>query len=243
MIRAYYSSLTKAAKGTIIVVLLGVTVSASLAVYSRHKLNQAHEREVIADKLREDGQKALAEAKTLRDKADGLAAQLARADAKLEKLQAAVDKIKVPDKPGPAPEQKQQLIADLQAMGLELVVKPSTTIAPSLVGITERDGKTIWGWGKENLRVPFLEQKIVKQEDLIKGLDKAKTLAESLAEARSKQADASLKAAESFQGEATNIRVALDDTKKALAAEKHKRRLYAIGAAAGGYFIGKQLAK
>jgi hypothetical protein len=128
-------------------------------------------------------------------------------------------------------------------MGLELVVKPSTTISPSLVGITDSDGKTIWGWGKENLRVPFLEQKIEAQGSLIAGLGKAKDLAEKLADSRTKQADAFEKSADLHQKEADNLRVVVDDTQKALKAEKKKRILYTIGAAAGGYFLHRELVK
>ena len=128
-------------------------------------------------------------------------------------------------------------------MGLELVIKPSTTITPSLVGITERDGKTIWGWGKENLRVPFLEQKIEAQGNLIAGLDKAKGLAEKLAETRGKEADSALQAADKFQKDADLQREIAADLKKAYSAEKKKRILYTAGAFVGGYFIHKELVK
>jgi hypothetical protein len=243
VIKEYISGLLKPYKYTIMLVLLGVIVTGSLTVYSRRKLQDATVHEQEANRQRAEAQVAWNEASKLKQYADTLKVQLDKADAKLIKLQAAVDKIQVPPKPGPAPEQKQQLIADLKGMGLELVVKPSTTISPSLVGITDSDGKTIWGWGKENLRVPFLEQKIEAQGSLIAGLGKAKDLAEKLADSRTKQADAFEKSADLHQKEADNLRVVVDDTQKALKAEKKKRILYTIGAAAGGYFLHRELVK
>lgn len=242
MIKEQITALLKPYKGIIIVLLLGVCVPAGLVLRSRYLLNQATQHEVEAERLRGEADGAFKEAIRLKEFADKLSVDLQKANAKLEKLQTAVDKIQVPPKPGPAPEQKQQLIADLQAMGLELVVKPSTTIAPSLVGITERDGKAIWGWGKENLRVPFLEQKVEAQGNLIAGLEKTKTLAEKLAEARTKEADLAFKSADLHKQEANNLRVVVDAGKKALANEKRKRILYGVGAVATGYVVGKKLA-
>lgn len=239
MIREQIPALLRPYKWTILVVFLGVSVAGALTLRSRYLLNQANQHELEANRQREEAQQAWKEAFRLKQYADTLKVQLDKADAKLAKLQTAVDKIQIPPKPGPAPEQKQQLITDLRGMGLELVVKPSTTIAPSLVGITESDGKTIWGWGKENLRVPFLEQKIEAQGNLITGLGKAKDLAENLADSRSKQADAFEKSADLHQKEADSLRVVVVDTKRALATEKKKRILYSVGAAALGYALAK----
>lgn len=239
MLKEYISGLLRPYKWTILVVLLGVSVAGALTLRSRYLLGQASQHELEASRQREEAQQAWEEAFRLKEYADTLKVQLDKADAKLAKLQTAVDKIQVPPKPGPAPEQKQQLISELKGMGLELVVKPSTTISPSLAGITEGDGKTIWGWGKENLRVPFLEQKIEAQGSLITGLGKAKDLAEKLADSRSKQADAFEKSANLHQKEADSLRVVVVDTKKALATEKKKRILYSVGAAALGYALAK----
>ncbi len=241
--KAFFTLLTGPLKALIFVSLLGVLVAASLTVYSRYRLNQADAKEQEANRYRVEGDAAWKESFRLKEYADGIARDLVKANAKLDKLQTVVDKIIVPPKPGAAPVEKKILIADLQAMGLILVVKPSTTIAPSLVGITEGDGKTIWGWGKENLRVPFLEQKIDAQTNLIVGLDKAKTLAEKLANARAEQAGSLQATAEIRLKEADSLRVVVTDVRKALVAERKKKVLYGIGALAGGYFLHKELAR
>ena len=243
MIREYFSSLTRPAKAVFLVSLLGVSVAAGLTLTARYYRNDAAKKDQIANQLRAEGAAARQDAAAKKALADDLQAKLDRSNAKVSKLQAEVDKIKVPPKPGPAPEQKQQLIADLRGMGLELVVKPSTTIAPSLVGITERDGKSIWGWGKENLRVPFLEQKIEALTAYSGQVVKAKDLAEKLADTRSKQADAAMQAADKFEKDADLQREIAADMKKAYSAEKKKRILYTAGAFVGGYFIHKELVK
>lgn len=243
MIREFFAPLTAPLKSVFLISLLGVSVTAGLAVYSRHQLKQASQKEQEADRLRLEAQAAWKEAFRLKDYADSLKVALDKADAKLTKLQAAVDKIQVPPAPGPAPEQKQQLISDLKSMGLELVVKPSTMIAPSLVGITEGDGKTVWTWGQNSLRIPFFEQKIKAQTELINGLNKSKDLAEQLADSRAKQADAFEQSADLHRREADNLRIVVTDTKKALSAEKKKRLLYSVGALASGYFVHKELVR
>lgn len=243
MIQEYYSSLTKATKSAFYLFILGVVVAGSLTLYSRHMLSQATEKEKKANELHGQYELLQKEAADLKKIGDGLAADLKKADVKVAKLQAIVDKIKVPEKPGPAPAEKKRLLDDLRGMGLELVVKPSTTIAPSLVGITGRDGQAIWGWGKENLRVPFLEQKIDALTNYSAGLEKAKGVAEKLADSRTKEADVALKSADKANQEAVMMREVAEDVKKALAAEKKRKYLYMVGAAAGGYFVGKQLTK
>lgn len=240
MDREYLSGLLKPYKWTILLVLLGVTVAGGLTLRSRYLLKQASIHEAEADRLRVEAQASWKEAYRLKEYADTLKVQLDKADTKLAKLQTAVDKIQIPPKPGPAPEQKQQLLADLKGMGLELVTRPSAMVAPSIAGITEADGKAIWGWGKENLRVPALEQKIEAQSNLITGLNKSKDLAEKLADSRTKQADAFQQSAELHQKEADSLRVVVSDTRKALATERKKRILYSVGAAALTYAVAKR---
>jgi len=243
MIKEYFQTLTKTAKWTIIIVSFGVAVNGALSLVSRYQLNNATEKEREAERLRVLGTEAWKEAFVLKEYADKVSVDLKKANAKIDRLQAAVDKIPVPPQPGPPPESKKQLVADLQSMGLQLVVKPSTMISPSLVGITEGDGKTIWGWGKQNLRVPFLEQKIVGYENLVGGLQKAKTIAETLAEARAKEADMALKAADTFKNEADLQKEVSASVKKALAYERKRKILYGIGGLAAGYYTHKLIAK
>jgi len=243
MIKEYFAALTKPTKGLIITSLIGVSVAAGLTLTARYYMHEAAKKDQIANQLRAEALTAKQDAAAKGALAADLQTKYDKANAKAAKLQAEVDKIKIPPKPGPAPEQKKQLISDLQGMGLELVVKPSTTISPSLVGIMDSDGKTIWSWGKENLRVPFLEQKIEAQTTLIVGLDKAKGIAEKVADMRTKQADAATLAADKFQKDADLQREIAADLKKAYSAEKKKRILYTAGAFVGGYFIHKELVK
>jgi hypothetical protein len=243
MINEYFAALTRPAKTVFLVSALGVSLAAGLTLTARYYMHEATKKEQIANQLRDQATAAKQDALAKAALAADLQTKLDKANGKVTKLQAELDKIKIPPQPGPAPEQKQQLIADLKGMGLELVVKPSTTIAPSLAGITESDGKTIWGWGKENLRVPFLEQKIEAQGNLISGLDKAKGLAEKLAETRGKEADSALQAADKFQKDADLQREIAADLKKAYSAEKKKRILYSVGAAIGGFYLHKELTK
>lgn len=235
MIKEYFAALTRPAKTVFLMSALGVSLAAGLTLTARYYMHEATKKEQLANQLRDQAAAAKQDALAKAALAADLQTKLDKANGKVSKLQAELDKIKVPPKPGPAPEDKKQLIADLQGLGLELVVKPSTMIAPALVGITERDGKTVWTWGKESLRVPFLEQKIDAQQNLVTGLTKAKDIAEKLADSRSKQADASDKAATAYQKEADNIRIALDDTKKAMKAERKKKLLYLAGGALAGY--------
>ena len=243
MIREYFAALTRPAKTVFLMSALGVALAAGLTLTARYYMHEATKKEQLANQLRDQAAAAKRDALAKAALAADLQTKLDKANGKVSKLQAELDKIKVPPHPGPAPEQKQQLISDLKGMGLELVIKPSTTIAPALAGITESDGKTIWGWGKENLRVPFLEQKIVAQQNLVVGLTKAKDLAETLADSRGKQADAAMKAADKFQKDADLQREIAVDLKKAYSAEKKKRLLYTAGAFVGGYYIHKELVK
>ena len=243
MIREYFAALTRPAKSVFLVSLLGVSVAAGLTLTARYYMHEAAKKDQIANQLRAEALTAMQDAAAKGALASDLQIKYDKANARAAKLQAEVDKIKVPPKPGPPPEQKQQLISDLRGMGLELVVKPSTTIAPSLVGITDGDGKTIWGWGKENLRVPFLEQKIDALTAYSSQVVKAKDLAEKVADARTKQADAATLAADKFQKDADLQREIAADVKKAYSAEKKKRLLYTAGAFVGGYFIHKELVK
>lgn len=243
MLNEYFASLTRPAKTVFLVSALGVSLAAGLTLTARYYMHEATKKEQLANQLRDQAAAAKQDALAKAALAADLQTKLDKANGKVSKLQAELDKIKVPPHPGPAPEQKQQLISDLKGMGLELVVKPSTTIAPSLVGITERDGKSIWGWGQENLRVPFLEQKIEALTDYSGQVVKAKDLAEKLADTRSKQADAAMQAADKFEKDADLQREIAADMKKAYSAEKKKRILYTAGAFVGGYFIHKELVK
>lgn len=243
MLRKLFSALPFGVKALLLVSILGVLMSAALAVTARYYKHEADANGQLAMQLRAEGTVAMDDARAKLAMAADLQAKFDRANSKVAKLQAELEKIKVPDKPGPAPEEKKRLVSDLQAMGLELVVKPSTTISPSLVGITLGDGKTIWGWGMENLRVPALEDKITALTLYSSQVIKARDLAEKVASARTQQADAAMLSADRFQGEADVQRDIANNLKKAYLVERKKRLLYTGGALLGGYLIHKELVK
>ena len=153
-------------------------------------------------------------------------------------MQAALDKIVVPNPPAEVPGSA-QAIKELGDMGLDLVVKPSVTVT-TVAGITSDGVVQVWYWGKQASRVPFLEAKVEKQGDLIKGLDKAKTLAESLAEAKTGEAGSWEEAAHQREKEALALRGSLTDTQKALKAERKMKVYYAVGAAALTYAVSRR---
>lgn len=235
-----WNLLTSAMKVVICVSIAGVIVSGSLALRSRYLLNQATEKEREADRLNKEGIALKAEAATIKAQADRIAGDLAKANAKVEKLQAIVDKIVVPPKPTSLPASTTQTLAELRQMGLDLPSKPSLALAPSVAGFTVDDAGKVWYWGKEALRVPPLELKLEKTVDLVNGLEKAKSLAESLAESRTQQAEASFKAAEKFENEARVQREVSANLKKALSTEKKKKILYGVGGVVLGAVIAKR---
>lgn len=224
-------------RSVIIAVLMFISVGVGLKVYTTLRLKQAQEKLQQADQFRAEGEKLRADAEKLRAQSLLTQAALDKANAKLEKLQAAVDKIKVPDAPTSLPATTGATLADLRSMGLELVIKPSTQLAPAVAGITNDDAGKVWFWGKQTLRIAPLELKIEKQVLLVDGLTRAKTLAESLAEQRTKEADVWHGAADKKEQEALAVRAALTDTQSALKAERRKKILYAVGSAALTYAV------
>ena len=226
-------SLAPRVKWCILVVLVVISgVSVKLYVSSRLKqasalMEQANECRAFAEVATRDAEKYKSQANRLQDSLD-------KANAKLAKLQAALDAVVVPPAPTSVPA-VQSAIVDLGAMGLELIQKPSVTVAPSVAGITGEGVQKVWYWGQQASRVPQLELKVGLQGDMIKGLDKAKTIAESLAEARAKEAASWEDASTAHQKEALALRGSLTDTQKALKAERKLKVYYALGAAALTY--------
>jgi len=235
-----FKDLPRTVKGAIILVLLGATVTVGLTVFSRYKLQLAHQNEVIADQLRGEAKAAKAEVEKFKATAMVLEGKLERANAKNSKLQAELDKIIVPPQPTQAPATTQSTLDELKNMGLKLVEKPSVRVAPCVVGLTQDDAVQVWFWGKDSLRVPFLEAKIEKSGEVIKGLEKAKGLAESLAEVKGKEAEAASRGAELHQKEADALRTVVKDTKSALNAEQKKKWLYTAGGVALTYLAVKR---
>ena len=234
------TSLSALKKGAIVVVLLGVTVAVGLSVYSSYKLRMAHQLEAQADVFRAKAMTLRSEADGFKTKADILQGKLEKADAKVAKLQAEVDKIVVPPAPVEAPKTVKETLVELNNMGLILVRKPSVLVAPCVVGLTADDAVQVWFWGKDALRVPALELKLEKTTDLAKGLDKAKGLAESLAEMKGKESEAWHKAADKHLEEADALKVAVADSKSALAAQRKKTALYAVAAFGLGFVVNKR---
>ena len=222
-------------KWLIIVVLLGVSVAVGLKVYSRYKLELAHQQEVLASGFKAQAEAALAEADKHKKIAEDLTIKLNKATEKATKLQAQIDKITTLPSPTAVPPTTKDTLADLKKMGLELVIKPSMTVAPSVAGITAQDANKAWFWGQEALRVPGLELKLEKTTELVGVLNKNIGVANSVIEARTKEADAALKAADRGQKQADALDSALTDTKKAMAVDKKKLILYPLAAFGLGY--------
>ena len=239
MIKEYFASLTAPLKGAILVVLLGASVSAGLTLVSRYNLHQASEKLQKADELRKQADEARADAAAAHAVAEDYKKQLVKANKDLAKLREANDAVHVLPPPGPVPTKKKQLIADLQANGFELVLKPSTT-ASAYFGVTEKDAGLMWTNTMQALRIPSLEMKIQTQNNLIGGLVDAKNIATAYAAQRTLEADSYHKAADTSKREADALRVAVTDTQKALKAERKKRLLYSIGALAAGYAVAKK---
>ena len=225
-----WNDLAKKAKWVIITLLVFILSGVAVKMYLSSRLKQAQAHQEQAEKLKLIADLATKDAEKYKLQASRLQDALTKANTKLTKLQAAVDKVVVPPAPTQVPAVKDAL-NDLQKMGLELVFKPSVSVKPSVAGITADDTQKVWLWGQQAARVPMLELKIEKQDDLIKGLDKAKTLAESLAETKTAEAGAYELAAEKRQQEALALQDALTDTQKALKAERKMKVYYAVGAA------------
>ena len=222
-------------KYLIIVILLGVGMAVGLRVYSRHKLELAHQQEILAVQFKSQAQEALAEADKHKKVAEDLTIKLNKATEKVAKLQAQIDKIVILPSPTEVPPTTKDTLADLQKMGLNLVIKPSLAVAPSVAGITSQDATKAWFWGQEALRVPGLELKLEKTTELVGVLNKNIGVSNSVIEARTKEADAALKSAERGQRQADALDAALSDTKKAMAADKKKLILYPLAAFGLGY--------
>ena len=212
-------------------------MAVGLSVYSSYKLRMVHQLEAQADLFRAQALALRSEADGFKVKADILEGKLEKANTKVAKLQAEVDKIVVPPAPEEAPKTVKETLVELNNMGLVLVRKPSVLVAPCVIGLTADDTVKVWFWGKDALRVPSLELKLEKTTDLAKGLDKAKGLAESLAEMKGKESEAWHKAADKHLEEADALKVAVADTKSALAAQKKRTILVSVGAFALGYLV------
>ena len=235
-----FRSLDWVKKGITLLVLLGVMMVVGYKAYGYYQLKLAHKNEQVANELRDQAKAAITQATAFKAQADDLVTKLAKSNAKVAKLEAERAKIVIPEKPVIAPSTVKLTLEELQKMGLSLVIKPSTQLAPSVAGITGEDASKVWFWGKEAIRVPALESALSAETDLAGALDKSLGVATKLADTRTKEADAAFNAANLSQKEAVAIRSALDDTKKALVAEQRKKLLYSIGALGLGYVVARR---
>lgn len=221
-------------------VLAFLVTGVGLGVYTgvRRALGTKYVQE--ANRLRQEASAALADRDKFRSLAEQKSEALQKANAKIGKLQASLDKIKIPP-PATPPDSLGQTILDLRTMGMELVLKPSLMVSPSIAGITQNDAKLAWSWGNEARRIPYFESKITAYDGLVKGLEKAKGLAESLADLKGKEADsASLAAEKSEQRAEAEMRARLE-VEKVLKAERVKKYLYTAGGIVLGAVAEKKL--
>ena len=221
-------------------VLSFLVMGVGLGVYTgvRRALGTKYAQE--ATQLRQEASAALAERDKFRALAEQKSEALQKANVKIGKLQAAVDKIKIPP-PATPPESLGQTILDLRTMGMELVLKPSLMVAPSIAGITQNDAKLAWSWGNEARRIPYFESKITAYDGLVKGLEKAKGLAESLADLKGKEADSASLAAEKANQRAEAELRARTEIEKGMKAERLKKYLYTAGGIVLGAVAEKKL--
>ena len=209
----------------------------ALKAISKYRLALAHEQEILANQYKDQAAAAIAESKRFKAQADELSIKLTKATDKANKLQAQIDKITVLPTPTVPPATTKLTLDELKKLGLSLVLKPSTSVAPSVAGITAEDATKVWFWGQEALRVPGLELKLDKTTELVGVLNKNITLANQVADTRNKEAEAAILSSNDHQKEAEAVRIALSDTKKALSAERKTKWLYAIGALGLGYAV------
>lgn len=225
-------------------VILGVLifcgVGYGLKVYTKSRLEAASLHEQRAQKFRDEAMEHRRQAALLSDQATKMMAELSRENEKIAAMKDELSKIVVPPKPGPPPANTGQLLSDLQGLGLQLVVKPSMQVRPSIAGITAEDGGKIWTWGHEALRIPSLELQVSKQKSLIEQMDERQKTADAAIDLRTKQADASLQAADAHQKEAEQMKAVAEDLKKAMKAERRKKILYAVGGLVGGYALSRR---
>lgn len=223
-----------------LVVLTFVLTGAGLAVYTGVRTHYGQKSIEQAERFKREQAEALAERDRYRTLAASKEEALQKANAKITKLQASLDKIKIPP-PAVAPESLGQTILDLRSMGMELVLKPSLMVAPSIAGITQNDARLAWSWGNEARRIPYFETKLNAYADLVKGLEKAKGLAEGLADLKGKEADAAGIALDKANQRAEAEQRSREQIQKAMKAERLKKYLYAAGGIVAGAAAAKTL--
>lgn len=142
-------------------------------------------------------------------------------------------------KPGPAPEVDSKLASDLKMFGLKKDVQIFN--ADEYNQLHFGDAQLIWSWASEAKRVPSLEDGIAqrdavieKQSQLVKGLE-VQNVETNLA------LDSTKKAFAEKQAQVETVESILNETKKKQRATEVRWWLKAGGAAAAGYFIGKNL--
>ena len=144
----------------------------------------------------------------------------------------------IPPKPGPVPVDG-ELVANLKMFGLKKEVKLFN--ADEYNQLHFGDAQLIWTWASEAKRVPSLEDGIVhrdavieKQSQLVKGLE-VQNVETNLA------LDSTKKAFAEKQAQVETVESILNETKKKQRATEVRWWLKAGGAAAAGYFLGKNI--
>ena len=150
-------------------------------------------------------------------RADALQVEL---DAEKAERQAALDKVAAlqvelanhpaPPKPGPAPTEEAQVLADLHEMGTSPEAQP-----PSKVVFPSTDASTLWTWGKEAARVHALEGRLSAEEALNQGLTMA-------VDTTTKQLKTTEKQRDEFKESASNFSQALTSEKASTGAVREQ---------------------
>lgn len=145
----------------------------------------------------------------------------------------------IPPKPGPAPVDDSKLAADLKMFGLKKEVQLFN--ADEYNQLHFGDAQLIWTWASEAMRVPSLEDGIVKrdaviekQSQLVKGLE-VQNVETNLA------LDSTKKAFAEKQAKVETVESILNETKKKQRATEVRWWLKVGFAAVAGYYINDML--
>mgnify|MGYP003611416872 CR=1 FL=1 len=152
------------------------------------------------------GDAAMQRAKDLQSALDTKESERQAALARVADLQAELERHPIPPKPGPAPTEQAQVIADLHDMGTSPEAEP-----PAKIAFPATDAPTLWTWGKESARVPALECRLSAEEALNQGLTLAVDTTTQQLKTTEKQRD-------EFKESAANFSLALTSEKAATGA-------------------------
>jgi peptidoglycan hydrolase CwlO-like protein len=235
--------LSNMAKGLILAILLGVSVTTGLSIYINKQNAAASKLQDEANRLRGEAQEARRDAAETRSRASELQAALDASLVNSAKIKKELDKIKVPPPPENPPTYVADIVTDLTKWGLTPLVGASNTVGRSAFGIKKDETQILWKWGYDAQRVQPLEFKLQKTNELVTSITNDRDLAVKLSETKTLESDAWMRAADKHRDEADKIREEVTKVQKAMSAERKKKYVYAGAALVLGGLAGKALSK